>query len=283
LSSPEGLRLSYFMSVSLPNLPMPKEKSYRELVEALCLQAGEVLRASFAKQETETVREEVTRFPEVELRLMYLVTAFVKQHFSGDAVFGQDDDPDFSGRVWVCDPVDGSYFFTHGIPMYSFSISLLEKGIPVVGAIYEPVGDRLYYAEKGKGSTINGKPVKVPAYSSLEKRIVMLSGSANDLVDLGGLYSDLVAQGAKAIITYSTVQHSARILTGEVAAIVNCGNFIQDVTAARLIIEEAGGVVSDLSGEPHRFSTSRVHGSLAAGSHVHPDLVKLVSRRRIGD
>lgn len=257
-------------------MSVAKKQGRQELIGTLCRQAGELIQESFAK--TEEWKRGVSRFPEIELRLIYLVAAFVERYFPGDRLFGKDDSADFAGNVWVCDPVDGSYFFTHNLPLYSFSVALLTDGVPVVAAVYIPTTDTLYYAEKGAGATLNGQPLSQFSTPSLGGRIIMLTSP--DILDLGAIYNELRAEGCKPLISYSVIQHAAMVASGEMAAVINGRDSLQDMPAAQLIIEEAGGIVTDLAGKRHDFSKPKLDGFLAADPQIHSQLVRLIAAHR---
>ena len=247
-----------------------------DLVKSLCREAGDLLQAAFNKT-VPSKSKQVTKLPEIEMRLLYLVAAFIQKNFPGDRLYGQDETADFKGNVWVCDPVDGSYFFTHGIPLYTFSLSLLKDGKPVLTAIYQPVGDRMYEAEKGKGASLNGRKLVISsANHSLEKRLVILS--SNQGMNLGNLYNDLLKLGSKTIVTYSSIQHGAYVATGEVSALIIGLSKIQDMAPVALIVTEAGGVVTDLHGNKLDIFGQGSHGMIATSPNLFSQIQTTVSR-----
>src|SRR5215470_5537387 len=73
-----------------------------------------------------------------------------------------------SNYQWIIDPIDGTVNFAHGIPLCCVSIGLLHKGSVTMGAVYNPMMNELFFAEKGKGATLNGKPIKVSAKSDFK-------------------------------------------------------------------------------------------------------------------
>ncbi|MCS7002856.1 MAG: hypothetical protein NZ518_08415, partial [Dehalococcoidia bacterium] len=73
---------------------------------------------------------------------------------------------------WVIDPLDGTYNFTIGVPFYAVSIALLEGDEPILGVVYDPVHDRLYWAEKGRGAHCDDTPLAVTTTNALAKAVI---------------------------------------------------------------------------------------------------------------
>lgn len=74
-----------------------------------------------------------------------------------------------SPYMWLCDPVDGTIPFSHGIPASVFVLALIKDGSPILGVIYDPFLDRMFFAEKGKGAFLNNKKMKVSNANNLKK------------------------------------------------------------------------------------------------------------------
>jgi len=81
-----------------------------------------------------------------------------------------DDFSKESEFVWICDPVDGTHNFSHGIPTATFALGLTQNGQPILNLVYDPFLDRMFTAEKGKGAFMNDKPIKVMESATLKER-----------------------------------------------------------------------------------------------------------------
>ena len=138
---------------------------------------------------------------------------------------------------WIIDPIDGTLNFLHGIPHFAISIALQKKMEIISGLIFDPIKNEIFYAEKNNGSYINNTRIRVSSKSNLDE---CLFASNND--------------GVKSIYPKLNLRN-----TGCAAldlAYVGCGRFdgyfhnninIWDIAAGKIIIEEAGGKVSDIS------------------------------------
>ena len=137
---------------------------------------------------------------------------------------------------WIIDPIDGTLNFLHGIPHFAISIALQKKMEIISGLIFDPIKNEIFYAEKNNGSYINNTRIRVSSKSNLDE---CLFASNND--------------GVKSIYPKLNLRN-----TGCAAldlAYVGCGRFdgyfhnninIWDIAAGKIIIEEAGGKVSDI-------------------------------------
>ena len=152
---------------------------------------------------------------------------------------------------WVIDPLDGTTNFIHGLAPYSVSIALLDGDSPVVGVVYEVSLDECFWASKGGGAWLNGRPVSVSTRATL----------ADSLIATGFPYNDFHRMAAYMESLTYIMQHShgARRLGSAAAdlAYVACGRFEAfyeyslkpwDVAAGVLLVSEAGGRVSDFRG-----------------------------------
>lgn len=155
--------------------------------------------------------------------------------------------------VWIIDPIDGTTNFIHGLPLYSISIALMYQNEIVLGVVYEISNDECFYAVKGNGAFLNGKPIKV----SNRKTV------ANSLIVTGFPYrfEDRLDAWMALFVHFVKNSHGVRRL-GSAAidlAYVACGRFEAfyeyglspwDVAAGGFIVQQAGGAVSDYSGSP---------------------------------
>ncbi|MHA1200858.1 MAG: 3'(2'),5'-bisphosphate nucleotidase CysQ, partial [Candidatus Heimdallarchaeaceae archaeon] len=147
-------------------------------------------------------------------------------------------------KVWIVDPIDGTREFVESIPEYAISVALVEKGQPVIGVVLNPLKDELYSAIKGEGAYLNGEPIHVN--SKLDnKPVIVASRSENKR----GEWEDF-KQVAEVIPTGSIAYKLALVAAGTADATFSlCPKNEWDIAAGHLLVEEAGGVVSDKYGQ----------------------------------
>ena len=151
--------------------------------------------------------------------------------------------------VWIVDPIDGTKEFVMGIPEYSISAALVRNGAPVIGLILNPLRDEVFTAIKGEGAFLNGKLIQVKDNLD-EKPIIVASRS-----EIGRGEFEPFEQLAKIIPTGSIAYKLALVAAGKADGTFSLGPKNEwDIAAGCLIIEEAGGKVSDKYGQGFKFN-----------------------------
>jgi len=152
---------------------------------------------------------------------------------------------------WVVDPLDGTTNFLHSLPVFSTSIGLMHNGEVVLGVVYEPNKDECFWATKGNGAYLNNKKISVSKVDSLSKALIG-TGFPYSLLDRGPRYFDLMRE-------LQEQSHGMRRLGSAAVdlAYVACGRFDAyyefnlkpwDIAAGILLVQEAGGKISDFEG-----------------------------------
>jgi len=178
---------------------------------------------------------------------------------------------------WIIDPLDGTTNFVHGLHPHSISVGLQEDDEIVAGVVYEVSGNEVFTAWKGGGSYLNGSPIHVSCTEEL----------CDSLVATGFPYSDFsrLDNYMASLAHFCKTSHGVRRL-GSAAidlAYVACGRFEAfyeyglhpwDVAAGTIIVKEAGGRISDFSGNEKNFSGNEI---VATNSNVFDEFLKIVS------
>lgn len=179
---------------------------------------------------------------------------------------------------WVVDPLDGTVNFAHGIPVSCVSIGLEKDGQVLMGGVYDPFRDELFIAVRGKGATLNGKKIHV---SKTEKLInsVLATGFPYDRTKKAAFYLSFVEKFMKQ--TQGLRRLGAAALD---MAYVAAGRFEGywefnikpwDSAAGQLLVEEAGGRVTDFRGKPYTLADTSQ--TLASNGRVHAAMLRLLS------
>lgn len=150
--------------------------------------------------------------------------------------------------LWVLDPIDGSANFSRGIPHFAVSIGLLDRGTPILGAVYNPVAGELFSFQKGRGARLNGVPIRVALQTDLSKAHVFFhAGRGSELRDWGGASYRCLLERAHKTSNFSCVSlDTCFVAAGRVEASVY-GFLLStlDCAPALGMLREAGGVVED--------------------------------------
>src|SRR5690348_4532649 len=179
---------------------------------------------------------------------------------------------------WIIDPLDGTTNFLHGIPHWAISIALERDGEIVAGLVYEPLRDEVFWAEKGTGAFVNDRRLRVSARRNLAEAVI---GTGIPFRGHGQHEPYLKTLGAVMAATSgvrragSAALDLAYVAAGRFDGFWEFGLQIWDIAAGILLVREAGGYVTDLSGGHAMLATGDV---LAANDHLHLPLARLLKQ-----
>ena len=177
---------------------------------------------------------------------------------------------------WIVDPLDGTTNFLHGIPHFAISIALERDREIVAGLVYDPVRDEMYSAEKGLGAYVNDRRLRVSARRRLADAVI---GTGMPFADRGDRSAYLASLAAVMAATSGVRRIGAAALdlayvaAGRYEGFWEFGLAPWDIAAGFLLVREAGGYVSDLSGGHSMMTSGDV---LAANDHLHLPLAALI-------
>ena len=220
-----------------------------------------------------------------DLESQRAVLGAIRKAFPDDDYKAEEDEVKLTGAeyLWLVDPLDGTTNYAHGYPASCVSIGVLRRGRPALGGVYDPSRDELFLAEKGKGATMNGKRINV----STPRRVadsLLITGFAYDRATRADFY----LKRFKAFLTRShDVRRSgsaaldmAWIAAGRADGFWEYKLNPWDVAAGWILIEEAGGKVTDLSGRAWRDPATIGSETLATNGRVHAEMLRILRRTR---
>lgn len=187
------------------------------------------------------------------------------------------ESPTEADYTWIIDPLDGTTNFLHGLPCFSVSIGLHHQGEVVLGVVYEINLDECFYAWKGGGAYLNGKRMQVTPAQKLGDSL-LATGFPYSSMDLTELYLKILG-------SYMAKTHGVRRLGSAAAdmAYVAAGRFegffefnlnSYDVAAGVILIQEAGGKVTDFRGGGDPVFGRQV---VASNGHVHDEMLEVIA------
>lgn len=236
-----------------------------EFAKKTCLEAGKLLAQSYGKGMNATPKggnDIVTQADEASQEMIFNA---MREQFPGDELLGEEG---FNGtiprheRLWVVDPLDGTVNYEAGLPFYCVSIALVNstQGYqPVAGAVYAPMLEELYSAEKSKGAFLNNKPIHVSQRALHEGLVsITMSKDRENMLASTAAASELHEKVRRFRSIGSIAMESCGVANGRFAAMFNPGGKPWDSAAANLIISEAGGCYSDCHGKPWTLESQSI-------------------------
>lgn len=250
-------------------------QEFRHFAEEVARKAGAILREHQGKIQRIEYKGDIDLVTEVDRMSEALIREEIAERYPDHDVLGEEEGLKTSSSRyrWIVDPVDGTTNYAHGFPYYCVSIGLSIDGEVVAGAVYHPIWDELYSAAKGLGATLNGNPIRVSSVDELRKGL-LTTGFPYDVIQSGSNFSYFQAmlhhsQGVRR--AGSAALDLCQVACGRYEAFWEPGLSAWDVAAGGLIVQEAGGTVSDYRGnafDPYAreilASNGRLHAAIQA-------------------
>jgi myo-inositol-1(or 4)-monophosphatase len=246
-------------------------------------EAGKIIQdyfqGTFTIENKEGINNLVT---EVDKHSEKKIIEIIKSKYPGHSIISEEvgEELQDSDYQWIIDPIDGTVNFAHGIPICCVSIGLKYKDDLVLGTVYNPMMNELFFAEKGKGATLNGKPISVSKKSNFAKACLVTGFPYK----WPKTYEHPIKVFERFILEGLPVRRlgSAAIDLCWVA----CGRFdgfweynlsSWDVAAGYLIVQEAGGVITNFDGQPYSVFDKE---TLATNGLIHDNMLKLIKNNQ---
>jgi myo-inositol-1(or 4)-monophosphatase len=250
----------------------------RDAAAQIAVAAGRSIRERLQSGFSVTHKGTVDLVTEADLGAERLIKESLARMFPHDSFYGEEGGgADYrQGRVWVVDPLDGTTNFAHRLPLFAVSIGFFDHGVVQAGAVYQPMSDELFAVARGGGATLNGRPIHVSATHQLIGALGV-TGFPYKIQDC----LDPILATLREIMP--RVQGMRR--TGSAAldlCYTACGIFDffyeirlnpWDVAAGSLLIEEAGGLITDFSGGDRFIEKSQL---IASNGLLHDELNKII-------
>jgi len=253
-------------------------KNYLQFGTDLAEKAGEIMLKHFATELEKEWKEDNTPVTVADIAVNKLVIESVLNEYPTYGILGEEESfLQDSEYIWVCDPIDGTYPFSHGLPLFNFSLALTHNGVPIVAIVYDPILKRMFTAEKNKGAFRNGKKMSVSKESSFERQLFGTEGRIVTVFDQEALRKILLARGVVFVALGSLTYACTMVASGEFIAGVYSKPKAWDCAAVKLLIDEAGGKTTDLYGNEQRYD-GPLNGFIASNGVMHEQLVALLNK-----
>jgi myo-inositol-1(or 4)-monophosphatase len=247
-------------------------------VEAV-VHAGDIMMSRFGTGIRVDKKGTIDLVTEVDVAIERSFREMVGERFPDHAVLGEEMGGSASpppGPCWVFDPIDGTTNFAHGLPIFCASLALEIDGVAQVAAVYDPTRRELFTAERGSGAFLNGRRLQVSDASALVDA-VLVTGFPYDVhqrVDeIVGLFAAFVGQARAVRRLGSAAIDLCYVAAGRMDGFWESDLKAWDIAGGALIVEQAGGRVTDMSGAPFSSRAGRV---LASNTLLHDAMLAVI-------
>ena len=256
-------------------------EEYMEFAKEIAMYAGKVMLKYFNEDNGESYKTDQTIVTKADTEINHYLIQKVKERYPTHSVDGEEEQSGRSDYVWVCDPVDGTAMYARHIPVAVFSLALVVDGEPQIGVVYDPFTDNLYTAIKGKGAYKNGQKIHV---NDIDLNDIKSMSNIDIWPDDDYQLIDLIKDFSKRthfVRLGSVVRACMCVASGEFNLAIFPGTKHKncDIAASKVIVEEAGGKVTDLFGNEQRYDCD-IKGAIISNAKVHQEVVKMINGKK---
>lgn len=252
---------------------------YREFIEATTREAGALLRERIDDRHTVRYKGEINLVTEADRLSEGMIVERIRESFPDHGILTEESPEIANGSRfrWIVDPLDGTTNYSHGYPVFCVSIALEVEGTIRFGAVFNPMLDEMFIAERGAGASLNGRRLAVSREVDLS-RSLLVTGFPYDLREDRNNninYFDALILKTQAVRrTGSAALDLAYLAAGRFDGFWELKLAPWDMAAGWLLVEEAGGIVTDLNGAPFGLYSPNI---LASNGLIHAEISRLLA------
>ena len=255
-----------------------------ETAKQAALEAGERILEVYASQDTGArSKEDGSPVTEADLRANAAIVARLRADFPGYCVLTEEEadseDRVTAESVWIVDPLDGTKEFISRNGEFTVNIGLVREERPVLGVVYVPVKGELYYASRGAGAFLGrdgGAPRRLAVSSRREVGEMVLAKSRSHAS--GKVAAFIERYGPAGVLARGSSLKGCMVATGDADVYLRFGPTNEwDICAMQIVVEEAGGAMTDLEGDPMRYNQAKTlnSGFAASNGAIHEEIVAM--------
>lgn len=252
----------------------------------LALRAGRIILAGFGATKAEWKIDETPVIKEVDVKINTLVIDSVSKFFPEISVIGEEKSRIVAGSDYtiVVDPMCGTIPFTWDLPISAFCIALVGKGSSLMSVIYDPFMKRLWYATRGQGSShINStlqvsKRSEVSQHKKIERAQIPVFNWPGAIYDTTEVINEVKRRKGITMNIASPALLGGLVSSGQIDGMIYPGDSGLELTAIQLLVEEAGGMVTDIRGDKINYSPEgKINGHITSNGLIHEELVEIAA------
>jgi myo-inositol-1(or 4)-monophosphatase len=255
---------------------------YLEFAVELAREAGDVLKHYMGREKHVELKGQANLVTVADKESEALVIRRILDRYPNHAILAEESGSsgarDSKGSKWIIDPLDGTTNFAHQYPFFCVSIGFEQAGEIVCGAVYDPCRDEMFSAGRGLGSFVNGQPIRVSNIDQLSSALILTGfpygvrqkmKTAISQFEAFLFASQAVRRGGSAALDLCYI------------AVGRCDGFWEmdlhpwDTAAGLVILEEAGGTVTDFDGNPFSIYEKQI---VASNKKIHREMVDVLGR-----
>jgi myo-inositol-1(or 4)-monophosphatase len=243
-------------------------------MQELAREAGALLLSFFGKVAVE-YKGEADLVTAADRASEKLIVERIRRQWPAHDLLGEEGSRTETGSDyrWYIDPLDGTTNFAHGYPVFCVSLALEYKQERIAGVVYDPSRDEMFAAEKGSGAQLNGRPIRVSKVPRLKESLIATGFPSHKRHKNPNIhfYHQLTLRSHGVRRAGSAALDLCYVACGRYDAFWEFNLNSWDTAAGVLLVQEAGGAVTDFSGGPFAIESRQV---LASNTLLHPELLR---------
>jgi myo-inositol-1(or 4)-monophosphatase len=243
-------------------------------MESIAREAGSLLMEHFRRRVKIEYKGEVDLVTVADRQSEAMIRDRIRGQFPSHDIMGEEGTRIETGSdyKWYVDPLDGTTNFAHGYPVFCVSLAVEYRGARIAGVVYDPTRNELFAAEKANGARLNGKPIQVSSTANLAECLVATGFPSHKRHQNPNIYfyHQLTLRSHGVRRAGSAALDLCYVAAGRFDGFWEFNLNPWDTAAGVLLVEEAGGRVTDFSGGPFQIASRE---TLASNGHVHDALL----------
>lgn len=260
-------------------------ETYLQFAKNLAREAEEIALKYFSFEVENIWKEDNTPLTKADTEINDLVIKRINEIYPDHSIYGEEKSElkENSKYIWVCDPIDGTMPFSNWLPIFTFSLALVDQsnGQPILGVINDPIMKNMYWAMKNGGSYRNWRKIEVLKTNDFKNTYLNTdaSGIAVGFSNLP-LMKALSERKCSVMRFLSFIYGWIQVANGKFIGSVFYNPYAHDVAALKIITEEAGWKVTDLNGDERRYDQNGI-GSIVSNGILHNELLQIVQSGKL--
>lgn len=248
--------------------------------------AGRILADRIGRALQVSNKGDIDLVTEADLASEKLIIDRIKSHYPRHAILAEESGatdgieilPGQTDSRWIIDPLDGTTNYAHGYPCFCVSIALERAGSIEVGVVYDPTRDEMFAAERGQGATLNDRSIRVSGVEDLNSSMLCTGFPYNvrERPNFARDFANFTMEAQAVRRDGSASLDLAYVACGRFDGFWEDGLKAWDVAAGVLLIEEAGGLITDFTGAHLDIYTPKV---LASNGLIHNAMMRVLGTR----
>jgi myo-inositol-1(or 4)-monophosphatase len=250
-------------------------KEFAQLATDLARRAGALQKTRFGSDLSVAFKGEIDLVTDVDQACEALIVAGIRSRYPDHEFLAEENSYPETGSPWrwIIDPLDGTTNYAHGFPWFAVSIALEYAGQIRLGVVYHPMLDEMFTAVRGKGALLNGAPIHVTRRAAVSEALLATGFPYDRAWDNENNFArflqfQVACRGIRR--AGSAALDLAYVAAGRLDGYWECKLKPWDMAAGQLLVEEAGGMVTDFAGMPHAV---RDHRILASNGLIHDEML----------